>query len=73
LELREERVGGSAKEVGFVLSVSIKPTVERRRENDMGKQNYGYGWHISDLVIYDQPKALGEFSHTKEYINKQRM
>lgn len=22
---------------------------------------YGYGWHISDLVIYDKPKALGEF------------
>lgn len=24
-----------------------------------GKQ--GYGWHISDLVIYDKPKELGEF------------
>lgn len=22
----------------------------------------GYGWHISDLVIYDKPKDLGEFS-----------
>lgn len=21
----------------------------------------GYGWHISDLVIYDQPRELGEF------------
>ena len=21
----------------------------------------GYGWHISDLVIYDKPKELGEF------------
>lgn len=21
----------------------------------------GYGWHISDLVIYDEPKELGEF------------
>jgi predicted transcriptional regulator len=21
----------------------------------------GYGWHISDLVIYDNPKELGEF------------
>ena len=21
----------------------------------------GYGWHISDLVIYDEPKMLGEF------------
>lgn len=22
---------------------------------------YGYGWHISDLVIYDNPKDLNEF------------
>ena len=22
---------------------------------------YGYGWHISNLVIYDTPKELGEF------------
>ncbi|MEE1097672.1 MAG: hypothetical protein U0K83_05010 [Bacteroidales bacterium] len=22
----------------------------------------GYGWHISDLVIYDKPKELGEFT-----------
>lgn len=24
---------------------------------------YGYGWHISDLVIYDKPKELSEFHH----------
>lgn len=24
-------------------------------------QGYGYGWHISDLVIYDKPKELSEF------------
>ena len=23
--------------------------------------NDGYGWHISDLVIYDKPRELGEF------------
>ena len=22
-----------------------------------------YGWHISDLVIYEKPKGLGEFKH----------
>lgn len=22
-----------------------------------------YGWHISDLVIYDEPKCLGDFRH----------
>ena len=25
----------------------------------------GYGWHISDLVIYDEPKELGEFRNIK--------
>ncbi len=24
--------------------------------------DYGYGWHISDLKIYDKPKELGEFT-----------
>ena len=24
-------------------------------------EGYGYGWHISDLVIYDTPKSLSEF------------
>lgn len=26
-----------------------------------GKRNEGWGWHISDLVIYDEPKELSEF------------
>lgn len=25
-------------------------------------ENVGYGWHISDLVIYDTPKELSEFN-----------
>ena len=25
-----------------------------------------YGWHISDLVIYDKPRKLSEFSHYKK-------
>ncbi len=25
-----------------------------------------YGWHISDLVIYDKPKELSEFKHWQE-------
>lgn len=29
--------------------------------NYLGTQ-VGYGWHISDLVIYDKPKELSEFS-----------
>ena len=30
------------------------------RENYL-KGNNGYGWHISDLVIYDEPKDLDDF------------
>lgn len=29
----------------------------------IGVKDYGYGWHISDLVIYDKPKELSEFYH----------
>lgn len=29
-------------------------------KNYLGNKN-GYGWHISDLKIYDKPKELGEF------------
>ena len=27
----------------------------------IGREKRGYGWHISDLVIYDMPKALDSF------------
>lgn len=27
----------------------------------LGNGGKGYGWHISDLKIYDEPKELGEF------------
>lgn len=27
----------------------------------IGNENTGYGWHISDLVIYDEPRKLSEF------------
>ena len=27
----------------------------------LGAKEYGYGWHITDLVIYEQPKDLSEF------------
>ena len=29
----------------------------------IGKGRIGYGWHISDLVIYDKPKELSEFRY----------
>lgn len=30
-------------------------------EKYLGENEYGYGWHISDLVIYDKPRDLSEF------------
>lgn len=36
----------------------------------IGAGNYGYGWHISDLKIYDKPRELREFrSPLKRYRN----
>lgn len=35
-----------------------------------GKAGSLVGWHISDLVIYDKPRELSEFIHTKEHVNK---
>lgn len=33
---------------------------EKELEDYLGTSN-GFGWHISDLKIYDKPKELGEF------------
>lgn len=36
----------------------------------LGNGKQGYGWHISDLVIYDKPKELSEFyKHDNTYDN----
>lgn len=29
----------------------------------LDKKDIGYGWHISDLVIYDEPMYLDDFNH----------
>ena len=31
----------------------------------IGADNYGYGWHISNLKIYGKPKELSEFGLTR--------
>ena len=31
-------------------------------ENESGDTNYCFGWNITDLVIYDRPKELSEFT-----------
>ena len=44
---------------------------EKELEDYLGTGN-GYGWHISDLKIYDTPKELREFSQYKEGIYTKR-
>ena len=39
----------------------------REQLREYGKGNSLYGWHISDLKIYDKPKELGEFSYPAEH------
>lgn len=36
-------------------------------EIDGKTAKFGYGWHISDLKIYDNPKELGEFKGLCKY------
>ena len=36
-------------------------------EDENGDTKYCFGWHISDLVIYDKPKELKEFSKYWDY------
>ena len=49
---------GSSKE-NEILAATCLPQDEMF--DYIGAGNYGYGWHISDLKIYDKPKELSEF------------
>lgn len=40
--------------------------------HDYGKGKTLYGWHISDLKIYDKPKELSEFNAVCRYINEDK-
>lgn len=38
----------------------------------LGNGNQGYGWHISNLVIYDKPKEIRDFCYpTEKYCEKE--
>ena len=43
----------------FALAKSCVKVKEMREY--IGENKIAYGWHISDLKIYDKPKKLGEF------------
>lgn len=51
------------KEIGYDLDdKQLKETCLTREElKEYGKRKPLYGWHISNLKIYDKPKELGEF------------
>lgn len=41
--------------------LSCKEIYDYCGEDKYGETKYCYGWHISDLVIYDKPRDVGEF------------
>ena len=43
------------------FSDRVLSCVPEKEINEYGKGKTLYGWHISDLVIYDEPKELSEF------------
>lgn len=56
--------------------LSANEIIEYAKDKN-GNFVYTYGWHISNLVIYDKPRELKEYSVPKEYKtstqNKQRI
>lgn len=72
-KLETQSPGGS-----YSVAGEDKPTTNRvARESCLGladmhrylQSKTGYGWHISDLKIYDKPKELSEFSPMCMYKN----
>ena len=60
-----------AAECGFYCSLNSTETLLDAFDLlDYADGKTVYGWHISDLVIYDKPKELSEFSrHDSSYDN----
>ena len=42
--------------------------LKKKEIDNYGKGKTLYGWHISDLKIYDRPKELSEFKKTRDKI-----
>lgn len=47
----------------------LETAIDREDINIYAKGKTLYGWHISDLKIYDEPKELNEFNAVCKYIN----
>lgn len=46
---------------GFDETANLACIDEMHLYEYLGSKRTGYGWHILDLVIYDNPKELGDF------------
>lgn len=71
--LKSRAPGGSyyvkGEEQPTTNTVARQSCLSLRDMHDYLQSKTGYGWHISDLVVYDKPKELGEFSSVCRYKN----
>ena len=49
-----------------LMSMANRSCLSKPQLEDYCSDYWLYGWHISDLKIYDRPKELSEFSHYKK-------
>lgn len=47
------------------LQTLVRSCLTKKKIQKYLKDKPGYGWYISDLVIYDTPRALSEFGKAK--------
>ena len=66
-----EFICNNASELDYVYywnnGYEFETCLTYRQVADYGKGKTIYGWHISDLKIYDNPKELSEFSRPCSY------
>ena len=66
-----EFICNNASELDYVYywnnGYEFETCLTYRQVADYGKGKTLYGWHISDLKIYDRPKELSEFSRPCSY------
>ena len=66
-----EFICNNASELDYVYywnnGYEFETCLTYRQVADYGKGKILYGWHISDLKIYDTPKELSEFSRPCSY------
>ena len=66
-----EFICNNASELDYVYywnnGYEFETCLTYRQVADYGKGKTLYGWHISDLKIYDKPKELNEFSRPCSY------